>query len=313
MNGSLFSRRFGKMCTSLAKWFIVLAVSFTVAGCSLPFMDKPDSKPESTSQPVIAANKSGFGGTGEEVKVAKKSTPKVTNVAEGTGFGGTGVIGTITEFGSVWVNGIEIEYPQDVAVKSNLFDQDSLQIGQQVVVETVIDKPLPWTNKIEVYYPLAGKIEAVKSDHLVVDGKIVLTTKTTNIAPGLKVEVGQYIAVSGYPNIDKSWTATLLSYNPAKKHLLQSVPKVTFSDQLRKISIQASQSQLAAWDAQFDGLPLTLIQTGEKVENKRYLLTAEIKAGKIHSYELNQYDPICCHKEHNTGNLSDHDGQLEGK
>lgn len=238
---------------------------------------------------VKTASNSGFGGTG-------KTNSQTTQIATKSGFGGTGIIGTITEFGSIWVNGVEVEYPKNAKIHSNLINNDSLQIGQQVMVETVIDKTLPWTKNIEIFYPLAGKIDQIYSDHIVVDGKIIFISKITKIAKGLKISVGNYVAISGYPNLDKSWNATLLSYNPAQKHFKQTVPKISFSNKVKKLYIQTTQSQLADWDKQFSGLPINLIQTTGKASNVNYLLTADIKKGQITRYKLQQYNKALGYK-----------------
>ncbi|GAB6069010.1 hypothetical protein JCM30760_01070 [Thiomicrorhabdus hydrogeniphila] len=279
---------------NLPKVFVLFVIAMSLSACQLfPTEEKIASNSgfggtgkTVLEKPVqVAKNKSGFGGTGQ--------------IAKNSGFGGTGIIGTITEFGSIWVNGIEIEYPKNAKVNSNLMDNDSIQIGQQVMVETVIDKALPWTKNIEIFYPLAGKIDKVNSDHIVVDGKIIFTSKNTKISKGLKIAVGNYIAISGYPNLDKSWNATLLSNNPAKKHFEQDVPKIHFSNKVKKLYIQTTQSQLVNWNKQFSGLPINLIQTTGAASNANYLLTADIEKGHITRYKLQQYNKALGHHKNN--------------
>lgn len=269
------------------RWLGILLLSLSLTACQLPFSVKDTPKTEKTA--VKVAVNSGIGGTG---KTDENSSGfgGTGMIAKESGFGGTGVIGTITEFGSIWVNGIEIEYPENVKVSSNLLASDQLRIGQQVIVETVIDKTIPWTENIRVYYPLAGKIEKSKDDHIVVDGKIVYLSKNTQIANGLELTVGNYVAVNGYPNLDKSWNATLLSHNPNKKHFYHEVPKANFSDNVKKLYIETRQSQLKVWDNQFGGLPINLIQTGKEPQvDQHYLLTAQLDKGKITRYQLEKH------------------------
>lgn len=273
----------------LKKALIVITVASSLSACQLMSTDIKTASNSGfggtgkiSDQPTQIASKSGFGGTGQ--------------IASESGFGGTGIVGTITEFGSIWVNGIEVKYPKNVKIQSNLIDNDSLQVGQQVKVETIIDKTLPWTKNIEIFYPLAGKIEHIYSDHIVVDGNIIFTSKNTKIAKGLKISVGNYVAISGYPNLDKSWNATLLSYNPAQKHFKQTVPKISFSNKVKKLYIQTTQSQLVEWNKQFSGLPINLIQTTGKASNVNYLLTADIKKGQITRYKLQQYNKALGYK-----------------
>ena len=131
----------------------------------------------------------------------------------------------------------------------------------------------------------------VKNDHIMVDGKIVFISKETRILKNVKLERGQFVAINGYPNLDKSWNATLISANPTKKHFFQKIPKVSFSKNLKKLSIQTNSVQLAEWDQQFEGLPLNFIQTGDGT-NQRLLIKAKVEQGKIVSYQLQKLDGL---------------------
>ena len=134
----------------MPKPLITLLVFLTLTAC--------------TNQPIQTANNdSGFGGTGIVNTLAND---------ENSGFGGTGIVGTINAFGSIWVNGIEIDYPEDVKIESNLKGADEhLKLGQAVILET--DKELnkfnrPTTQSIKVYYPFASKIQQIKDNQLLI-------------------------------------------------------------------------------------------------------------------------------------------------
>ena len=262
-----------------AKWFVLIGLILSTNGCQSPFLNKP-TQTEAKKQTQVTS-KSGFGGTG------KTQNTSQDNIAKNSGFGGTGIIGTITEFGSILVNGIKVEYSKDLKIQSNLGTTDKLRIGQQVVLETVIDKTLPWADKIEVFYPLAGRIEEVHQDYIVVDKHTVFISKSTHIMDNLQLAIGHYVAINGYPNLDKSWNATLISHNPEKKHFYKSLPDIKFSKNLRKLSIQSTQSQLKLWDEKFGGLPINLIMTSSTTTN--FLIDADIRNGEITQYQLNQY------------------------
>ena len=261
------------------QWLFLASLALSVSGCQSPFLNKPTQT--ETKKPTQVATKSGFGGTG---KIQNSSHD---NIANSSGFGGTGIIGTITEFGSILINGIKVEYPAHIEVRSNLNTADQLRIGQQVVLETVIDKSLPWTNIIEIFYPLAGRIEQVHQDYIVVDKHTVFISKSTRIMDNLQLSIGRYVAINGYPNLDTSWNATLISFNPEKKHFYKLLPDIKFSKHLRKLSIQSTQSQLKLWNEKFGGLPINLIMTGSTTTN--LLIDADIHNGEITQYQLNQY------------------------
>ncbi|BCN92237.1 hypothetical protein THMIRHAM_00220 [Thiomicrorhabdus immobilis] len=264
----------------------ILLLAMTVSACQL--LPTEPSKPAETKM----ASNSGFGGTGkspvDETQIATKSGFGGTgNVASTSGFGGTGIIGTITEFGSIWVNGVEIEYDSDVKISSNVSDQETLQLGQQVVVETETDKALPWTKNIYVFYPIAGKIEDVKANQIMVDGKLIYLNNQTQLSEGVELKTGHFVAISGYPDNNDNWVATRISSNPKAVHIYQLAPDVSFSDKVQHLLIEISKPQLSALNQSFKGLPIAIIETPGKTEtSQKYLLKADIKKGEITQYHL---------------------------
>lgn len=242
-----------------------------------------------TNQKIKTAENSGFGGTGEKVQLANKAKPtKSENLANNSGFGGTGMIGTITEFGSIWVNGIKVSYPKDVKIRSNLSTQPQLKVGQQVSFEMIRHKNLPWTESILVHYPLAGKIQKVSSGFIKVDGQNVFMDANTNIENGVKLKKGEFVAINGQQNLDGSWQARFIAVNPNKEHLLQPKPQMNFSSSVSKLLIHTPTHLVPYWDKMFAGLPITLIQNSS-VKSRTYLLEADLKNGEIVSYQLKPY------------------------
>ena len=249
---------------NLPKVFVLFVLALSLSACQLfPTQEK------------IASN-SGFGGTG---KVATKS-----------GFGGTGIIGTITEFGSIWVNGIKVEYDKNVKVSSNLNPKETLQLGQQVVVETSNKHKQPWTDNIQVFYPLAGLVEKVEDNKIVVDGHSIMINDQTIIAHDLEVKVGSMIAINGYPSTAGHWVAIRLSHNIENKHFYKITPDVQFSKNVTKIVIETNKSQLIEWNKAFSGLKINVIKNPENDNTpQKYLLKADIKKGEITGYHLHDY------------------------
>jgi len=269
---------------------LILIIAFAVTACqTLPTETKVAThsgfggtgKTEQQATTKIAANKgdSGFGGTG-----------KLSAHTGDSGFGGTGIVGTITEFGSIWVNGVRVQYDKKVKIVSSLSDKDTLKLGQQVVVETQSNKQTPWTNTIRIYYPLAGEITQVIDNQITVDGQIVYITKETKIGDGIPLKVGAMVAINGYPDSENNWTATRISHNPEAKHLYKLTPDISFSKNIKRVLIETSKSQLTEWNNAFTGLPINLIENPESTHNpEKYLLMATIKNGKISSYDLHEY------------------------
>lgn len=249
--------------------------------------------------PVKVATNSGFGGTGKPIQKSTQPHTKTANksgfggtgkLAKNSGIGGTGIIGTITKFGSIWVNGIEVEYNKNVKITSNLSKQKTLQLGQQVIVETYENKKMAWTDRIRIFYPIAGQITSVKSHHIRVDNHIIFVNNQTKIAPSLKIKEGVMVAISGYPDQNNQWIATRIDPNPNGKHLFQTTPNFKFSNTVNKVLIETTKSQLADWNQAFSGLNVTLIESTNKVIHpQKYLLKANVHNGKITSYDLHEY------------------------
>jgi hypothetical protein len=105
----------------------------------------------------------GIGGTGHQP-------------GEGNGIGGTGapqarsnatgIIGTVTGFGSIFVNGFEVGYSDSTPTKSdlgNVPDSRSIRVGQVVEIEAEGEGKQLRARKIGVRFEVAGPIEVI--DH----------------------------------------------------------------------------------------------------------------------------------------------------
>ena len=141
----------------------------------------------------IMANKSGIGGTGR---------------SEGDGgIGGTGIVGIITGFGSIWVNGLEIQYDAktQVAANAGAASTNELAIGQVVVVEAKGSANELQANKISMVNAVAGQITALDlaNGKMTVLGQSVIVTAHTithdlqNQLNMITFNLGDYVQVSG--------------------------------------------------------------------------------------------------------------------
>ncbi len=141
----------------------------------------------------ITANNAGIGGTGHSDN-------------EG-GIGGTGIVGIITKFGSIWVNGLEVQYDMKTPVAENTMasNTNSLAIGQVVTVEASGNSTEFKANKISVVNAVAGQISArnAGNGNLTVLGQDVAITAQTiahdqaTQKAAIKFDRGDYVKVSG--------------------------------------------------------------------------------------------------------------------
>ncbi len=153
----------------------------------------------------MASLDKGFGGTG-----VLPCPQTIAHTPGDSGFGGTGVIGTITDFGSIWVNGLEIELKPSTRIDSNLGYSVKLAIGQQVITHTA--QNALETDQVTVFYPIAGRIGQRTDNTLTIQGQTVRMDANTQ---GLKnAATGDHVAISALPQPDGSWLATRIDPNP---------------------------------------------------------------------------------------------------
>jgi hypothetical protein len=131
-------------------------------------------------------NSEGFGGTG------------VT--AQNDGFGGTGIIGVITGFGSVCVNGVEAHFDSNthVDIDGATSSIDKLKIGDLVAIDAKGQGMEVSAQAISVVHAVVGRVDAINmAKHQInVLGQQVLISPITQGGNSLKL--GQTIAVSGF-------------------------------------------------------------------------------------------------------------------
>lgn len=116
----------------------------------------------------------------------------------GGGIGGTGVAyGTITGFGSVWVNGVRYETPAGTVFRldGGSVSQSDLKVGMVARVEGSGTS----ATTVVVDSALKGRVEAVAGDRYTVLGQTVQTDASTTFDNGMHPVAGDYVEVHGLP------------------------------------------------------------------------------------------------------------------
>jgi hypothetical protein len=135
--------------------------------------------------PVVADR--GIGGTGAPTQLADR------------GIGGTGIIGTITGFASICVDGLEVAYgpATPVSGEAGSSSPEALRVGQVVVVDAVDAGGGLHARRIALRYEVSGPVTRAKgAGRLDVAGQDVLFAPDT---PGTALAVGgAWVAVSGF-------------------------------------------------------------------------------------------------------------------
>lgn len=132
------------------------------------------------------ADPGGIGGTGQTAQ-------------EGTGLGGTGIVGVVTGFASVCVNGVEVEVQPSTPVRRNGASADlkDLEVGHVVIVQAEGVGPTVRARRIELVDTLVGPIGSVHPfrREIVVMGQRVSVLADADFK-GLKS--GDWVRVSGH-------------------------------------------------------------------------------------------------------------------
>jgi len=116
------------------------------------------------------------------------------------GIGGTGAadisVGAITDFGSVWVNGVEFKTSAATTIRidDNPHPESDLRVGMVARIDGSISGASAST--ISVRSAVKGHVESVGTNQMVVMGQTVVTGAATTISNG-PIAAGHYVEVHG--------------------------------------------------------------------------------------------------------------------
>lgn len=117
-----------------------------------------------------------------------KKTPK-------GGIGGTGIVGTLTDFGSLLVNGLRVETDAatDVTDAFGTAKPEALAVGQNLTIEAATVDGVLIARRVRIVHPVIGTVERVDPSGLggVVAGATVILEEGAigELSPGARVAV----------------------------------------------------------------------------------------------------------------------------
>ncbi len=211
-------------------WLAAVAVATLLSACATA--PAPSPMPKATQSAAIdPKNGDGIGGTG--IKTAENR--------HGDGIGGTGVVGTITGFGSIIVNGLELEFDRatNVATDGRPASLEELRVGQ--VVQGVARKKDARLHleTLDIQHAVSGPITAIdynaqtmtvlgQSIRLNLAGdKVAMTSFST-------LRAGDQVSVSGLRLSDGTILASRVDQHGHDDRLLVRAEAATVSgDRLR--------------------------------------------------------------------------------
>lgn len=154
----------------------------------------------------VAQQPTGIGGTGQ---VAQRPGLGGTGQVADNGLGGTGIVGVVTGFGSVCVNGLKVEYEADTPVQRDgqPVPQSALAVGQVVALQADGPGGQLQAQRIVVLDAAVGPLGAVDA----ASGRFSVMGQTaTALDPAALrgLQPGQWVRVSGHRLADGEIRAT---------------------------------------------------------------------------------------------------------
>jgi len=160
---------------------------------------------------LLAANEAsgGIGGTGRSADPGDGGiggTGRGVDAGGDGGIGGTGIVGTITGFASICVNGLEVHYDDAVAVNENGKPGSArgLAIGQLVAVNAGRSARGLEARQIDVIHALEGPVTKVADNRQQIE---VMGAGVSLSVPAVReqartLKVGDWVQVSGHAGAD---------------------------------------------------------------------------------------------------------------
>jgi len=156
----------------------------------------------------------------------------------GNGLGGTGIVGEITGYGSIFVNGTEVEYDSETAftINGETSTSQQLEIGDIVEVLTVDAKQHTQAVVINLRHEVIGVVESVEpqTSSFTVHGQRVIQSIGKSTFP----EVGTTVAVSGFRMNEQTIFSTRVTPAKTGQVLLQTRTELPFNNKADKWLIQ---------------------------------------------------------------------------
>lgn len=196
---------------------------------------------------ISGADNRGMGGTGILAQNGDRGMG-------GTGIGNTGIIGVVTGFGSICVNGYEIELADTtkVTVEKLPAMQGDIRLGSVVEVEAYRDDTAGKLTAaaVNVRMAVAGPVESVAPDGLtaVIAGQTVRSSALARRESFARLRPGEWVAVSGLRRGDDVVVATSLAEleRPGRDVLVAGPVRIEADGRRRIGALTLADSHIAA-------------------------------------------------------------------
>ncbi|SMH52261.1 DUF5666 domain-containing protein [Azospirillum agricola] len=141
-------------------------------------------------------------GGGREAGLADRGIGGTGIAVSDRGIGGTGIVGTVTAFGSVWVNGLRVDLPAGavVRIEGRAVDTAAVRIGHLVAMKAAAGGPTGLeARSLDVRYAVAGPVERLEGTTATVLGQRI---DAADAEGRDALRPGAWVAVSGLRRAD---------------------------------------------------------------------------------------------------------------
>lgn len=160
-------------------------------------------------------------------------------VSEGNGLGGTGIVGRITGFGSIFVNGIEVEYDNNtvMTIDGESSASHQLEIGDFVEILTADGNKHTRALAINVRHEIIGEVDTVNVDDYSfnIHGQTIIHAINTGEMP----DPGETVAVAGFRVDEKTILSTRITPVENGGKLLRDHNELPFRNRVTRWLVQA--------------------------------------------------------------------------
>lgn len=174
----------------------------------------------------------------EDKDIGLGGTGILASTGGSSGLGGTGILGKITGYGSIFVNGIEIEYDNETAftIDGKTAKPQQLEIGDVVEVLTADDNEHTQAQIINLRHEVIGIVESVEPEtfSFTVQGQSVVQAINNVVLP----ELGTMVAVSGFRIDERTILSSRITSANKNQTLLRTHTELPFKGKAARWLVQ---------------------------------------------------------------------------
>ena len=205
---------------ALSKIIILLLVSINFTACTSTLSSLANGNDEDSDI--------GLGGTGLLANQA----------SDDNGLGGTGILGQITGFGSIFVNGIEVEYNDKTpfSINGKTANYQPLHIGDIVEILTEDTEKHTQAVAINLRHEIIGVVKSANpaTYSFMINNQKIIQPINSQPLP----QVGKRVAVAGFRINEKTIMSSRVTDAITTSDLLRTTTELPFKDKSRQWLIQ---------------------------------------------------------------------------